>query len=91
MRPTLARAFGKALMASLFIGERTMIRALAALLLILPLSACLAGAAIGVAGAAIGAAGAVTGAVVGTAVKTTGAVVDAVLPGDDDEEEDEDD
>lgn len=66
-----------------------MIRMFAALLLLAPLlSACLAGAAIGVAGAAIGAAG----AVVGTGVKTAGAVVDAVIPGDDeDEDEDEDD
>jgi len=60
-----------------------MIRTLAVLLLMLPLSSCLAGA---VVGAAVN----VTGAVVGTAVKTTGAVVDAAIP-DDDEDEDEDD
>ncbi len=52
------------------------------LLCLIPLSGCLATA-------AIGAAGAVTGAVVGTAVKTTGAVVDAVVPDDDEDDEDD--
>jgi hypothetical protein len=60
-----------------------MIKVLAALLLMLPLASCLAGA---VVGTTVG----VAGAIVGTAVKTTGAVVDAVIP-DGDDEEDEDD
>ncbi len=68
-----------------------MFRALASLLLVLPLTACLAGAAISATGAVIGAAVDVTGAVVGATVKTTGAVVDAAVPGDDDEVEEEDD
>ncbi len=57
-----------------------MIRMLIAALLMLPLASCLAGAAIGTAGAAAGAAVHVTGAVVGATVKTTGAVVGAVTP-----------
>jgi hypothetical protein len=61
-----------------------MIRTLAALLLMLPLSSCLIGA---VAGAAVD----VTGAVVTTAVKTTGAVIGAAIPDGDDEDEDDDD
>ena len=60
-----------------------MIRAIAIALLMLPLASCLAGAAIGVAGAATGAAVHVTGAVVGTTVKTAGAVVGAVSPHND--------
>lgn len=58
-------------------------RAIACLLLMLPLASCLAGAAIGVAGATAGAAIGVTGAVVSTTVKTTGAVVGTALPHDD--------
>lgn len=57
-----------------------MIRVIAVALLMLPLASCLAGAAIGTAGAAAGAAVHVTGAVVGATVKTTGAVVGAVTP-----------
>jgi len=60
-----------------------MIRIVAIALLLTPLSACLAGAAVGT---AVG----VTGAVIGATVKTTGAVVGAVIP-DGDDEEDEDD
>ena len=59
-------------------------RALAALLLMLPLASCLAAA-------AVGAAVEVTGAVVGTAVKTTGAVIDAAVPDGDDDKDDGDD
>lgn len=55
-----------------------MIRMLAAAILMLPLTACLAGAAIGTAGAVAGTAVHVTGAVVTGAVKTTGAAVGAV-------------
>jgi hypothetical protein len=65
-----------------------MIKALASLLLVLPLSACLVGAAVGATGAVVGAAVGVTGAVVGATVKTTGAVIDAAVPGDDDEDDD---
>lgn len=61
-----------------------MIRTLAVLLLMLPLTSCLAGA---VVGTAVG----VTGAVVGTTVKATGAVVGAVIPDGDDEDEEDDD
>jgi len=57
---------------------------LAALLLMLPLSGCLAGA---VLGTAVN----VTGAVVTTGVKATGAVVGAVIPDGDEDEEEEDD
>jgi len=57
-----------------------MIRTLAVLLLIVPLSSCLAGA-------VVGAAVDVTGAVVGGAVKTTGAVIDAAIPDDDDDDD----
>lgn len=60
-----------------------MLRTLACVLLMLPLTGCLAGAAVGLAVDA-------TGAVVGAAVKTTGAAVDLVVPGDDEDEEDED-
>lgn len=65
-------------------GDFDMIRTLAVLMLMLPLSSCLAGA---VVGTAIN----VTGAVVSTTVKTTGAVVGAVIPDDDDDEDDDDD
>lgn len=59
-----------------------MLKALASLLLLLPLGSCLAGA-------VVGAAVDVTGAAVGVAVKTTGAVVDAAIPdGDEDDEDD---
>ncbi len=61
-----------------------MIRTLAVLLLMLPLSSCLAGA-------VLGAAVDVTGAVVSTAVKTTGAVIGAAIPDDDDEDEGDED
>lgn len=61
-----------------------MLRALACLILMLPLNACLAGAVVGVAVDA-------TGAVVGAAVKTTGAAVDLVVPGDDEDDEDDED
>ena len=54
-----------------------MIRMLVAVLLMTPLASCLAGAAIGVAGATAGAAVHVTGAVVGATVKTAGAAVGA--------------
>ena len=57
-----------------------MIRTIALALLMLPLASCMAGAAIGVAGAATGAALHVTGAVVGATVKTAGAAVGAVTP-----------
>lgn len=60
-----------------------MVRTLAVLLLMLPLSSCLAGA-------VVGAAVDVTGAVVGTTVKTTGAVIDAAIPDGDDKDEDDD-
>lgn len=63
-------------------GDMKMIRTLAVVLLMLPLSSCLAGA-------VVGAAVDVTGAVVGTTVKTTGAVIDAAIP-DGDEDEDDD-
>jgi len=58
-----------------------MIRMVAVLLLMLPLSSCLAGA-------VVGAAVDVTGAVVGGAVKTTGAVIDAAVPDGDDDDDD---
>jgi hypothetical protein len=61
-----------------------MIRTIAVLLLMLPLSSCLAGA-------LVGAAVDVTGAVVGTTVKTAGAVIDAATPDDDDDEDEDDD
>jgi hypothetical protein len=48
------------------------------MIFVLPLAACMAGAAIGAAGAAAGAAVHVTGAVAGATIKTTGAAVDAV-------------
>jgi ABC-type methionine transport system permease subunit len=60
-----------------------MLKALASLLLVLPLASCLVGAAIGATGAVVGAAVGATGAVVG-------ATVDAVTPGDDDDDEDDD-
>ncbi|GIK47305.1 MAG: hypothetical protein BroJett013_00020 [Alphaproteobacteria bacterium] len=60
-----------------------MVRTLAVLLLMLPLSSCLAGA-------VVGAAVDVTGAVVGTTVKTTGAVIGAAIPDGDDKDEDDD-
>lgn len=59
-----------------------MLRSLFCVLLMLSLSACLAGA-------VVGAAVDTTGAVVGVAVKTTGAAVDLVIPGDDEEDDDE--
>jgi hypothetical protein len=68
-----------------------MIRTIAVILLMLPLSSCLAGAAISATGAVVGAAVGVTGAVVGATVKTTGAVVDAAIPDGDDKDDDEDD
>lgn len=58
-----------------------MFKALAAMLLILPLASCLAAA---VVGTAVG----VTGAVVGAAVHTTGAVVGAAIPDGDDTDDD---
>ncbi|MGE0596760.1 MAG: NF038104 family lipoprotein [Hyphomonadaceae bacterium] len=61
-----------------------MFRVLASLLLMLPLSSCLAAAAVG---ATVGAAG----AVVGAGAEATGAVIGAAIPGDDDDEDDEDD
>lgn len=64
-----------------------MLKALASLLLVLPLASCLVGAAVGATGAVVGAAVGVTGAVVGTTVKAGGAVVDAVIPGDDDDDD----
>ena len=54
---------------------------IAALLLLLPLSSCLAAA---VVGTAVG----VTGAAVGAGVGATGAAVGAVTPGDDEDEDD---
>ena len=63
-----------------------MIRALAALLAALPLAACMAGAALDATGRLVG----VTGAVVETGVKVTGAVVDAAIPDDDGETDDDD-
>jgi hypothetical protein len=69
-----------------------MIRALAVLLLMLPLASCLAGAAIGVTGRVIGTTVGVAGNVVEAGVKVTGAVVDAAIPDDnDDDEKDGDD
>ena len=59
---------------------------LAALASALLLSGC---GVLSVAGAAAGAAISVTGAVVSTGVKVTGKVVSAVIPGDDDEDEDD--
>ena len=58
-----------------------MIRLVAALLLMLPLSSCLAAAAVG---ATVGAAG----AVVGAGAKATGAVVGAAIPDGDEEDDD---
>jgi hypothetical protein len=59
-----------------------MLRALAVVLLMLPLASCLAGA-------VVGATVDVAGAVVGTAVKTTAVIVDAAIPdGDDDDDKD---
>lgn len=58
-----------------------MIKTMAALLLVVPLASCLAGAAVGTAVN-------VTGAVVGAGVKTTGAVIGAVIPDGDDDEDD---
>lgn len=57
-------------------------RALAALALMLPLSGCLVGAAVDVAGE-------VVGTTAGVIVGTTGAVIDAATPDDDDEEDDD--
>jgi hypothetical protein len=68
-----------------------MIKALASLLLVLPLASCLVGTAISATGAVVGAAVDVTGSVVGATVKTTGAVIDAATPGDDEEDENDDD
>jgi hypothetical protein len=66
-----------------------MLKALASLLLALPLMSCLAGAAISATGAVVGAAVDVAGAVVGTTVKATGAVVGAAIPDGGDDEHDE--
>lgn len=60
-----------------------MLRLIATLVLMLPLSSCLAVAATG---AVVGAAG----AVVSTGARATGAVVGAAIPGDDDDEKDDD-
>lgn len=61
-----------------------MLKTLAALLLMLPLTGCLVGT-------AIGAAGAIVGTTAGVIVGTTGAVIDAVVPDDDDDNDDDDD
>ena len=68
-----------------------MLRMIAAAFMMLPLTSCLAGAAIGVAGAATGAAIHVTGAAVGVTVKTGGAVVGAVTPHHRDKDPEHDD
>lgn len=60
----------------------SMLRALFAVLLMLPLASCLAAAAVG---ATVGAAG----AVIGAGADATGAVVGAAIPGDDEDEEDD--
>jgi hypothetical protein len=60
-----------------------MLKALAALILILPLTGCLVGAAVGTAGA-------IVGTTAGVIVGTTGAVIDAAIPDGDDEEDDDD-
>jgi hypothetical protein len=60
-----------------------MLKALAALLLTLPLTACLVGAAVSTAGA-------IVGTTAGVIVGTTGAVIDAAIPDGDDEEDDND-
>lgn len=59
-----------------------MLKALAALLLMLPLTGCLVGAVVGTAGA-------VVGTTAGVIVGATGAVVDAAIPDGDDEDEDD--
>lgn len=64
-----------------------MIRAFTALLLMVPLASCLAGAALGATGRVIGTTVGVTANVVEAGVKVTGAVVDAAIPDDDDEDE----
>ena len=56
---------------------KSMVKAFVAALFMLPLASCLAGAAIGAAGAAAGAAVHVTGAVAGATIKTAGAAVGA--------------
>jgi hypothetical protein len=68
-----------------------MLRIIAVAFMILPLASCLAGAAIGVAGAATGAAIHVTGAAVGATIKTGGAVVAAVTPHHRDKDPEHDD
>jgi hypothetical protein len=60
-----------------------MLKALAALLLMLPLTGCLVGTAVDVAGA-------VVGTTAGVIVGTTGAVIDAAIPDGDDDEDDDD-
>jgi hypothetical protein len=60
-----------------------MFKALAALLLMLPLAGCLVGAVVGTTAA-------VVGTTAGVIVGTTGAVVDAVIPDGDDEDDDDD-
>jgi len=60
-----------------------MLKALAALLLMLPLTGCLVGS-------AVSAAGAVVGTTAGVIVGTTGAVIDAAIPDGDDDEDDDD-
>jgi hypothetical protein len=60
-----------------------MLKALAALILVLPLAGCLVGAAVGTAGA-------IVGTTAGVIVGTTGAVIDAAIPDGDDEEDDDD-
>lgn len=64
-------------------GEIGMTKALAALFLMLPLTGCLVGAAVGVAGA-------VVGTTAGVIVGTTGAVIDAAIPDGNDEDDDDD-
>ena len=57
-----------------------MLKALAALVLMLPLTGCLVGAAVGTAGA-------IVGTTAGVIVGATGAVIDAAVPDDEDDDD----
>lgn len=57
-----------------------MLKALAALVLMFPLTGCLVGAAVGTAGA-------IVGTTAGVIVGTTGAVIDAAIPDDEDDDD----
>jgi hypothetical protein len=72
-------------------SETAVLRLLVTILFMAPLSGCLAGAALGAAGAVVGTAVKTTGVVVGTAADATGAVIDAAIPGEEEDEKDDDD